>query len=225
MSTLVGKISPAVSNSKVPEASNPKVEVSVEPFNKAPIPSYKTESEGANLTLPSLDRREYVLGLFRDQVRTTWIPKCNELGFDAVAFFKEAESCGAIKCKMYTPKQLLHLDNVDRLLWKEEYHYSDVLKKIKMPLDPDHSFAEPCEGPVLFIRCPERNNGIIIVNGNHRTGAVMLKEYNPDSHPLYVLEFASIEVYKKLTGITPSDILYIGIEEKSGGRREPLARS
>ena len=222
MSTLVGKISPAVSNPKVPAVSNPKVEVSVEPVNNKPAtPSYKTESEGANLTLPSLDRREYVLGLFRDQVLTTWIPKCNEPHLDAVAYFKEAESCGDIKCKMYTPEQLRALDNMDRLLWKEEYHYSEVLKKIKMPLDPDRSFAEPCEGPVLFIRCPERNNGIIIVNGNHRTGAVMLKEYNPAGHPLYVLEFASIEAYKKLTESTPSEKLYIGIEVKSGGRRKP----
>ncbi len=220
MSTLVCKISPAVSNPKVPEASNHKVEVSEERVNNKPaILSYKTESEGANLTLPSLDRREYVLGLFREPVLTTWVPKCTEHNLDAVAFFKKAEYSGAIKCKMYTPKQLLSLDNVERLLWKEEYHYSEVLKKIKMPLDPDPSFAKPCEGPVLFIRCPKRNNGIIIVNGNHRTGAVMLKEYNPDSHPLYVLEFASIEVYKELTGITLSDIFYINIEEKSGGRR------
>lgn len=220
MSTLVGKISPAVSNPKVPKESNPKLEVSVEPVNNKPAThSYKTESEGANLTLPSLDRREYVLGLFREQVLTTWVPKCVEHKLDAVAIFKKAESSGAIKCKMYTPKQLLNLDNMDRLLWKEEYHYSDVLKKIKMPLDPDRSFSRLYEGPVLFIRCPERNNGIIIVNGNHRTGAVMLREYNPERHPLYVLEFASIEVYKKLTGITLSDILYIGIEEKSGGRR------
>ena len=222
MSTLVCKISPAVSNPKVPEASKPKVEVSVERVNNKPgILSYKTESEGANLTLPSLDRREYVLGLFREQVLTTWVPKCTEHNLDAVAFFKEAESSGAIKCKMYTPKQLLSLDNVERLLWKEEYHYSEVLKKIKMPLDPDRSFAEPCEGPVLFIRCPERNDGVIIVNGNHRTGAVMLEKYNPDGHPLYVLEFASIEAYKKLTESTPSEKLYISIKEETGGRRKP----
>lgn len=213
MSTLVCKPS---------QASNRKA--GAEPVkNDSPIPSYKTESVGDNsrLTLPSQERREYLLERFRDQVLTTWVPKLNELDLDAVAYFKEAESCGDIKCKMYTPEQLRALDNMDRLLWKEECHYSEVLNKIKMPLDPNHSFAEQFEGPVLFIRCPERNDGVIIVNGNHRTGAVMLEKYNPDGHPLYVLEFASIEAYKKLTESTPSEKLYISIKEETGGRRKP----
>jgi len=80
MSTLVCKPS---------RASNR--EASAEPVkNDSLIPSYKTESVGENsrLTLPSQERREYLLERFREQVLTTWVPKCTEHNLDAVAFFK-----------------------------------------------------------------------------------------------------------------------------------------
>lgn len=211
MSTLVCKSSQA-----------PNLKASAEPVkNDSLIPSYKTESVGENyrLTLPSQERKEHPLESFRHQALTTWVPKCNEIDFDAVEWFKHAESCGAIKCKMYTPEELRALDNMDRLLWKEKCHYSENLKRIKMPLNPDHSFAGRYEGPVLFVRDLERENSVIIVNGNHRTGAVMREEYNPAGHPLYVLEFVSIDVYEKLSGSSLSSKLYIGIEVEMGGRR------
>jgi hypothetical protein len=156
---------------------------------------------------------------FRDRVVATWLPKCHDDGFNAADWFKHAESLGAVRCKMYTPEQLRALDEMDALLWKEAYHFTDVLRAIKLPMDPSRTFSGRGEGPVIFVREPDRNNAVIVVNGNHRAGAVMREEYNPDGHPLYVLEFASPECYEKFAGVPLSAKLYIGIDVCEGRRR------
>lgn len=159
------------------------------------------------------------VGCFRKQVLDTWVPKWNEDNFNATDWFKHAESVGAITCKMYTPEQLWALENRDGLLWKEECHYSNVLRSIKLPLDPARSFSGRAEGPVVFVRCPERENAVIVVNGNHRAGAIMREEYNPHGHPLYALEFANVECFEKFAGMELSDKLYMGLEIRQGPRK------
>lgn len=159
------------------------------------------------------------VGCFRQQLLDTWLPKLQDEDFNATEWFQHAEALGVITCKMYTPEQLWALDQRDALLWKEGCHFNNVLGSIKLPLDPQRAFSGPGEGPVMFVRCPDRRDAVVVVNGNHRTGAVFREEYNPERHPLYVLEFANPECFEKFAGTPLSEYFYIGIDVREGPRR------
>lgn len=157
---------------------------------------------------------------FRKQVYETWIPKWDEEidGVPPRDWFANAEHDGAVELKKYNPAELRQLRDTDKILWKEECHFEQVLAKIRTPIDPARSFAGRGEGPVIFVRDEERGL-VIVVNGNHRTGAVMMEKYNPSDSPLYVVEFSSVEAFEKFCGVRPSDRGYMNIQVEQGGRR------
>jgi hypothetical protein len=159
------------------------------------------------------------LSMLRDQVYDTWIPKCDEeiAGLSPAEWFASAEIDGDICFKAYSPAALRALQDMDRLYWKEECLYEDVLKGISMPLDPARSFAGRAEGPIILVRCPERDV-VMVVNGNHRVGAVMREEFNPTNSPLFVVEFANPRVYEQFTGAPLTRTSYLAIDVREGGR-------
>lgn len=170
------------------------------------------------LQAPSAELFSNPLDQFRDRIIKTLLPKWNEPNIDAVELFRHAELTGDVSCKTYSAAELQLLDNQDRLLWKEKALYTAVLDSIRLPFDTKHDFDGFGDGPVIFVRDPVRRNAVIIVNGNHRTGAVMREEYNPKGHPLYVLEFSAPEIFEKLTGCPLSSTLYLNPDVEPGRR-------
>ena len=141
------------------------------------------------------------LGVLREEIVNTWLPKFNEPdeNFDAVAWFKEKEQQGLLTVKEYSAADLRALESRDQLHWKESCHFEDVLNQISLPLDPSRSFENAGTGPIIFVHNPDRDC-LVVMNGNHRTGKVFWGEHNPDNHPVHVLEFRSLELYEKLAG-------------------------
>jgi hypothetical protein len=158
------------------------------------------------------------LARFREQVINTWLPKLSDADLNSAEIFLEAESEARVKFATYTPEQLHALNNSDRLFWKEAYHYEEALAQISFPVDVERSFDGWGEGPVLFICNNGRDGGISVVNGNHRAGAAMRSDINPDSHPLFVVEFADADVYEKIMGVSPSKTSYVAIDTLPGRR-------
>jgi hypothetical protein len=188
-------------------------------IDAAPTP----QPSGDILVMPSLtgsvsEQRHDPLGRFREQVVNTWLPKLSDEELNSTEIFLEAESEGRVKFATYTPEQLHALNNSDRLLWKEEYHYEEALAQISFPVDVERSFHGKGEGPVLFISNAGRNAGILVVNGNHRAGPAMRSDINPNNHPLFVVEFADEDIYVKIMGVTPSKTSYLAIDTLPGRR-------
>jgi hypothetical protein len=181
------------------------------------------QPSGESLVLPPKPRsdqepRHDLLGRFREQVINTWLPKLSDEDLNSAEIFLEAESEGRVRFATYTPEQLHALNNSDRLFWKEAYHYEEALAQISFPVDVERSFDGWGEGPVLFICNASRNEGILVVNGNHRPGAAMRSDINPDNHPLFVVEFADSDVYVKIMGVSPSKTSYVAIDTLPGRR-------
>ena len=157
----------------------------------------------------------------REQIIDTWLPKFNEpdLNFNAVEWYKDMEKRGLVTCKEYSPGELRSLEHMDRLLWKEVAHFEDVLNSIQLPLDPNRSFGDAGESPVIFIR-DDKRNARVVMNGNHRTGKILREEHNPEEYSLYVIEFSSLALFNKLAN---HDLdwghVYLGIDVEQGGRR------
>jgi hypothetical protein len=153
-------------------------------------------------------------------VYESWLPKCGESadGVSWKSWFQNAEHDGAVQLKQYTPSELRELRDSDKIHWKEECHYEQVLRKIQMPIDPARSFSGRGEGPVLFVKDVDRGV-VIVVNGNHRAGAVMLEEHNPTNSPLYVVEFSSIEAYEKFAETPLTKRSYLNIQVEPGSRK------
>jgi len=172
-------------------------------------------------TLPSMEKSKNLvnLELLREQVYHTWLPKWDETidGLPAQEWFAKAESEGNVCFRVYTPQELRGLQDHDRLYWKEECHYADALKSITLPRDPGRSFKGMGEGPLVFVRHQERE-AVIVVNGNHRTGAVMSQELNPMGSPLFAVVFSSAEVYEKFAGMPLSPRSYLAIPVVEGDR-------
>lgn len=157
----------------------------------------------------------------RAQIIDSWLPKFNEpeLNFNAVEWYEDMEKRGLVICKEYSPGELRSLEHMDRLRWKEAAHFEDVLNSIQLPLDPNHSFNDPRESPVIFIR-DERGDARVVMNGNQRTGKIMYKEHNPEEYSLYVIEFSSLALFNKLANHDLDwGYVYLGIEVVPGGRR------
>lgn len=157
---------------------------------------------------------------FREQVYRTWLPKLGALedGVGYADWFHGAEIDGAVALKQYTAHEIRDLRDTDRIHWKESAYSAQVLQKISMPIDPSHSFGGKGQGPVIFVR-DEESGVVIVVNGNHRAGAVMMERYNPKDSPLYVVEFSSVEAYEKFAGTSLSSERYLDIEVEQGPRR------
>jgi hypothetical protein len=174
-------------------------------------------TELADLKLP---RKLEPIEEFRKQVYETWLPKWDETidGVSSTIWFENAEQDGAVQLKEYTPAELRTLRELDQIHWKEEYHYEQVLKNIQLPFDPARPFSRRGEGPVIFVK---NQDVVIVVNGNHRAGAVMLEEYNRTHSPLYVVEFSSIDAYEKFADCPLTSRSYLDISVEPGGRRRP----
>jgi hypothetical protein len=168
---------------------------------------------------PALPPRPEPLNIFREQVISTWLPKLNDPDHDAAEIFLEAEAEKLVKFTTYTPAQLHALDKLDRLAWKEAFHYEDVLSQISFPVDVDRTFHGRGEGPILFVReASAACERVVVVNGNHRTGAAMREDLNPGGHSIYVVEFADSDVYAKIMDCRLSLPSYIDIDTLPGGR-------
>jgi hypothetical protein len=157
----------------------------------------------------------------REQIIDTWLPKFNEpdLNFNAVEWYQDMEKRGLVTCKEYSPGELRSLEHMDRLLWKERAHFEDVLNSIQLPLDPNRSFGDAGESPVIFIR-DDKRNARVVMNGNQRTGKIMYKEHNPEEYSLYVIEFSSLALFNKLANHDLDwGYVYLGIDVVPGGRR------
>lgn len=157
----------------------------------------------------------------REQNIDTWLPKFNEpeLNFNAVEWYEDMKKRGLVICKENSPGELRSLEHMDRLRWKEAAHFEDVLNSIQLPLDPNRSFKDTGESPVIFVR-DDKRNARVVMNGNHRTGKILRKEHNPEDFPLYVIEFSSPALFNKLANYELDwGRVYLSIDVEQGGRR------
>ncbi len=161
------------------------------------------------------------LEVLREEIISTWLPKCDEPAenFEAVAWFKEKEGQGLVTVKEYSAKELRAMESLDKLHWKESCHFENVLNRISLPLDTSRSFENAGTSPILFVKNPDRDC-LVVMNGNHRTGKVFWGKHNPDNHPVHVLEFSSLKLYEKLTGDAGGwGITYLNVSIEPGDRR------
>jgi|GEM_PF-4476450 len=155
-----------------------------------------------------------------DTIIETWLykiddddPRC------PVEQYRAMRAAGEVSCKEYSAEELRTLNTYDLLRWTEAAHYKAILAGITLPLDPSRDLSTPGSGPVIFVRLAAPVGAVLVLNGNHRTGAVVREEYNPYDHPLQVLEFSSTDAWEKMIGISISGNQYVDIQVEPGRRR------
>ncbi|RMD84449.1 MAG: hypothetical protein D6808_07005 [Candidatus Dadabacteria bacterium] len=122
-----------------------------------------SSSTAAALDAPSVD-----VGGFRQflsALKGEWLSR---LGSESRSKFIELQARGEISLSDISGEELLNLYNEDRLFFREEQLHRNVLRSIKLPLDPTKLGATP----IILVELPD-NKGFLIMNGNHRVYKVM----------------------------------------------------
>lgn len=143
------------------------------------------------------------MDLFEYQVCHRWTLNFGpEEGAAFNATFQEMQSNGNAYLTGYSYQELRDMNDRGMILWGEAEIQEQKLRGVTLPLDPGYDLSGSFKGPTIFVRQPDDNNRIVIMNGNHRVAKV-LGYGAPITASICVLELASPQASEELLGTAP----------------------
>jgi hypothetical protein len=143
---------------------------------------------------------------FENQIVSNWLPNALPEKIDeTMALYHHMRAQGHLTIQAYSAKQLAGMYARGRIHWCEAQLNEKKIDSITFPLVPDFNLvADNVGGPVIFVGSFFDKDQVSVLQGNHRTAAVLFRgqEHNES---LYVLRFRASTYSQQLIGATPSE--------------------
>lgn len=124
---------------------------------------------------------------------------------ETMILYHQMRAQGHLTIQAYSAKQLAGMYARGRIHWCEPELIEKKIDSITFPLVPDFNLvADNVGGPVIFVGSFFDKDQVSVLQGNHRTAAVLFRgqEHNES---LYVLRFRASTYSQQLIGATPSE--------------------
>lgn len=145
------------------------------------------------------------LARFENQVVTKWLPKALPEDIDAtMALYNTMRKAGHVSVEAYSAHRLAKLYQRGKIGWCEHILDEHKIESISFPMNPEYDLLlEKIGGPVIFIGDRFDRERICVMQGNHRTAAVLFRGQETNES-LYAIRFKSSSYCQKLIHTTPS---------------------
>lgn len=141
---------------------------------------------------------------FENQVVSHWLPTlCPENIEQTMSLYRTMKAEGGVAIKQYTAHDLARLHKKSLIQWCEPILDESKIDNILFPMNPEKDLLTGSDGgPVIFVGTLTDRERISIMQGNHRTAAVLLKGQH-SNESLYVVRFRGAGDSLKLIGASP----------------------
>ena len=149
------------------------------------------------------------LARFENQVLSHWLPRVFAGNLEeGMTLYRNMRAQKAITFEVFSAKRLAAMYTREKLHWCENVLHQHKIDSINLPMDPEYDLLlDEVGGPVTFIGHPGDEGRVTIVQGNHRTAAVLFKGQERNES-LYVLRFRGPRDSQEFMKISP-DISYL----------------
>lgn len=143
---------------------------------------------------------------FENQIVSNWLPNAlPEKIEETMILYHHMRAQGHLTIQAYSAKQLAGMYARGRIHWCEPELFERKIDSISFPIVPEYNLvADNVGGPVIFVGSFFDKDQVSVLQGNHRTAAVLFRgqEHNQS---LYVLRFRASTYSQQLIGATPSE--------------------
>jgi hypothetical protein len=142
---------------------------------------------------------------FENQVVSHWLPKVFSDDIEkTIGLYHSMKAEGRLTIEEYSAQRLATMYTHGKIEWCEASIDQHKIDGIVFPMNPEKDLlAENVGGPVIFVGNWLDKDRVSVMQGNHRTAAVLFRGQESDES-LYVLRFRTVGDCQKLMGTTPS---------------------
>ena len=142
---------------------------------------------------------------FENQVVSKWLPKALPEEIEqTMERYNTMRKAGYISIEAYSAHRLAALYQRGKIGWCEHILDEQKIDSISFPMNPEYDLLlENIGGPVIFIGDRFDKERICVMQGNHRTAAVLFRGQETNES-LYVIRFMSSTHCQKLIHSTPN---------------------
>lgn len=144
------------------------------------------------------------LARFENQVTSHWLPTLfPEKIEQTMSLYRKMKADGHVTIKEYTARDLAALQKKKLIQWCEPVLAEGKIDSFIFPMDPEKDLLTGADGgPVIFVGTLTNRERFSVMQGNHRTAAVLLRGQERNES-LYVVRFRGSGDCQKLIGASP----------------------